>query len=154
MCIAGAFVCLFLVVVSPLAIREVVTESTSPDGRYRIVVIQPKLVLLDRNFRVELIDKISESTQVIFKSFDQSPSIREEYFVWTNDSRWVALIGDEYYVASGSGLPNGLTLFLAYDIENDRVYCNTDYLERGFPQMTVGEAVRRFGENGLEAPTP
>jgi hypothetical protein len=119
--------------------------SESPDRSHRIVV-QEGFRHIDRNFRILLVDRRTGARRVIFTSYDQSPSITQERFVWSTNSSKVVLLGDRYYVVPGSKLENGEIVFLMYDIEHDRLSCNTDH-DRGFQRVSAQEVVEIFGED-------
>ena len=128
-----------------------VTTATSPDGRYTAVVRQRRMVHLDRNFHVVLIDNGTGAETVVFKSQDQSPGITSEALVWSADSRTFALVGDDYYVVPGSTLPDGRILFLTYDLPTGVLACNTEYPEP-LPKAPPAAATARFGAALTVAP--
>lgn len=130
-----------------------VLVSDSPDGAYRIVIRQPRFRFLDRNFRVVLIDQRTNVEQKIFDSWDQSPTIKKERFVWSSDSRKLALVGDRYYVVPDSELPNGQLVFLVYDFDGKKLYCNSEY-DRGIPHISAQHAIEIFGDGILTENKP
>lgn len=161
--VVTAFLIFVATVICLLFNYEDRVKSFSPDGSHQIVVKQQPIQSMMRNFRIIVIDESTREEHQIFYSQDQPPGISLEYFVWSADGRFAALIGDQYHVVPGSThhyvvprsiLPNGLTLFLVYDLEKDRVYCNTMYEDRGFPQITAEEAIEIFGEERLNSIPP
>lgn len=139
--------CVFIVILTLsftlFAPRNTVV-SQSPDGSHQVVV-REGIRTIDRNFRVVLVDLATGAQREIFVSDDQSPSIDRERFVWSDDSKKVALLGDKYYVVSDSSLSNGEIVFLVYDLENDRLWCNTDH-DRGMEAIPAAQAADMFGE--------
>lgn len=153
--IAAAVLVIFFAAVIFTAMDIVdVSNTLSPDGTQRIVIRQRRPITLDRNFRIVLIDEATKDEREIFYSLDQLPTISQEHVVWSADGRYFALIGDGYYVLPGSQLPNGLTIFLVYDLETDQVYCNTHYVDRKLPRVTIEEAVGIFGKEALDVTPP
>ena len=128
-----------------LKVPVAVTTADSPDARYRAEVRQPRFIYLDRNFRVVLTDLETGRVREVFRSQDQSPTIRSERIVWAADSDALALIGDKYFVLPGSTLPGGATLFLTFDLPAGTVACNSD-LPHPFPRATPAAALARFGD--------
>lgn len=115
------------------------TPALSPDGVYSVVIEQPSLRFVDRNFRVVLTRVATGEEVEIFRSKDQSPSITKENFVWSKDSRYFALIGDSYYVVDGSTIEGGDIIFLVYDVTGEIMYCNADD-DRRYPRMSADSA--------------
>ena len=118
--------------------------SNSPDGDYQIIV-RERGRFIDRNFRVVLVDRKTGVERVIFDSFDQSPTITRERFVWTHDSSKVALTGDRYYATPEASLANGEIVFLMYDVKSDKLWCNADD-DRRYERLSAQEAVSIFGK--------
>jgi hypothetical protein len=118
--------------------------SNSPDGDYKIIVREGGRTI-DRNFDVVLVDRKTGVERVIFKSFDQTPTIKRERFVWTLDSSKVALIGDRYFVTPEANLANGEIVFLMYDVKSDKVWCNADDDPR-YEHISARQAVGIFGK--------
>lgn len=124
---------------------------TSPNGRHRVVVEEPSFRFLDRNFRLVLTTGPTGAPTPICQSSDQSPLIRKERFVWSPDSRYLALVGDRYFVVDGSAFNNCESLFLVYDLDSNTVYCNADNDGR-FPRMSAASAAEKF-DNQLPEPS-
>jgi len=126
--------------------------SQSPDGDYQIVV-RERSRFIDRNFRIVLVDRKTGDGRLIFTSNDQSPTIRQERFVWNEDSSKVALIGDRYYTIPESKLDNGEIVFLVYDVSRGKLWCNSDETDQGYERITAKEAADIFGKaSSLKAP--
>ena len=119
--------------------------ATSPDGAHRVIVREP-MRTLDRNFSVFLVDPSTGIEREIFDSYDQDPSIKREWIVWSDDSSKFALIGHRYFVVPGAGLPGGETVFLVYDLDADRLWCNTDHVGRGLTPITATQAEAVIGK--------
>jgi len=103
------------------------------------------MLFIDRNLSLEVTDTVAGTTKQVFRSYDQSPLIKTERLAWSSNSRYVAVIGDRYFVAEGSTFPNGEILFLVYDVEKHAVYCNADDDDR-FPRMSAADAAAVFGK--------
>lgn len=121
-----------------------VTVSQSPDGLHRIVVRQPRFVFMDRNFRVVLIETSTKTEREIFRSLDQSPTIESERLVWSADSKAVGLFGDKYYVVPNSQLPTGEIVFLVYNLDTGKLWCNADDDTR-YGHITAQAAAKMLG---------
>ena len=121
------------------------TPVSAPNGRYSGVVAEPPMRFVDRNFRLLLVDNNSGNSVEIFRSKDQSPSIRLERVVWSPDSRYLALVGDRYYVVEGCDFDNGEFLFLVYDTVTKVVYCNADDDFR-FSRLLASQAKTLFDD--------
>lgn len=120
-----AFLIFVATVISLLLNYMDLVTSVSPDGSHQIVVRQRPIQSMMRNFRIIVIDESTGEERQRFYPLDQPPMISLEYFVWSADGRFAALIGDQCNFVPRSTLPNGLTLFLVYDLEEDQVHCNT-----------------------------
>ena len=143
-------VVLFLLAVLFIVIPRDTLVSESPDGSHRIIVRERRYI--DRNFRVVLVDRQTGTERIVFTSYDQDPTISHERFVWSNDSSKVVLVGDDYYVTPEAKLENGEIVFLMYDVENDKLWCNTEY-DRGFQRISAQQVVDTFGQE-LEREEP
>lgn len=129
-------------------------SALSPDGEHWIVMRERPIASITHNFQVFVIDDTTREERRVFHSLDQKGCIHFEHFIWSADGRFAALIGDLYYVVPESILPNGLTLFLVYDLETDQIYCNTANEGRGYPPITAEEAIKIFGEDRLNSISP
>ena len=132
-----------VIIADRVRLRETLA-ATSPDGVHRVIVREPRR-FIDRNFRVFLVDQRTGLERQVFKSYDQSPLITRERIVWSDDSSKFALVGDRYYVLPGAALPGGEIAFLLYDIDADRLWCNTD-VNRGLTPITAAQAVSAIGK--------
>jgi hypothetical protein len=124
--------------------RGEMTVSDSPNGRYRIAVYEMHAGI-DRNFDVTLLNRQNGEKQTIYVSNDQPPSIQRERLVWSRDSTKVVLLGDRYWVDSGSELPSGEIVFLMYDLPTQQLYCNADY-ENDRERIPAAKVIEIFGE--------
>ena len=140
----GGFILLMILASPYLYAPQDVTVSQSPDGLHHIIVRQPRFVFIDRNFRVVLIDTKSNSEREIFRSFDQSPTIKKERFVWSADSKVVGLLGDDYFVVLNSKLPNGEIVFLVYSLDTSDLWCNAPDDNR-YSRITAQAAAKMLG---------
>lgn len=133
--------------------RGKMTSAASPDGRYE-AVLDERACYIDRNFHILLTDNQSGATRKIGwrLSVDQSPSITREHFVWSPDSRYVALVGDRYYVTDEAELPSGDLIALVYDTVDDAFYSNYDF-EETYPPFPADRAVQVFGK-AIKKPAP
>ena len=140
-----------------IAGRGRVAEATSPDGVYRIVLHERTggAFAIDRNFDLLLWDRSSASERKIGWPLchDQSPSITREHVVWSADSRYVALVGDRYFVSEEAKLPSGDLVLLAYNTRDDIFYSNYDF-EEAYEPFPATRAVVLFGEAILQPAPP
>ena len=120
--------------------------SRSPDSSHRIIVREGPPGLVDRNFNVYLVDQQTGKERRIFSSDDQDPRISREQFVWSEDSLKVALVGDMYDVTPGATLPGGDIVFLMYDLENHKLWCNT-VNDPKYPRISAQEAIDAIGQH-------
>jgi len=119
--------------------------SASPNGAHQIIVRERRYI--DRNFRILLVDSQTGAEREVFKSFDQSVSIKRERLVWSDDSSKLALVGDSYFTMPtvAAVLPKGETVFLVYDLDADQLWCNTEY-NRGYATITAAQAAAVIGK--------
>ncbi|MDB5340315.1 MAG: hypothetical protein JWN70_5934 [Planctomycetaceae bacterium] len=128
-----------------IALPRDILVSDSPDRSHRIIV-REGIRLIDRNFRVLLVDRPTGTERVVYTSEDQSPTNTHERFVWSKDSSKVVLVGDRYFVVPGSKLESGEIVFLMYDVNTDKLWCNEDH-DRGFQRVSSQQVVDAFGED-------
>jgi hypothetical protein len=121
-----------------------VLVAESPDGAH-CVVVRERVRHIDRNFYLVLVDQAAGKERVLYRSQDQKPTIKQERFVWSDDSSKVVLLGDKYFVHPESMLPSGEIVFLLYDLETDQVWCNEDH-DQGYPRIAPREVLEIFGE--------
>lgn len=133
--------------------RGRMTVAESPNGAYR-ASLDERACGIDRNFRLWIWDRESQAEHQIGWpiSVDQSPLIEHEHFVWSPDSRYVALVGDRYFVTDEAKLPSGDQILLVYDTEEAVLYSNYDR-DDPFAPFPAGRAVEVFGEVILQ-PAP
>lgn len=133
--------------------RGRMTVAESPNGAHR-VSLDERACGIDRNFRLWIWDRDSQSERQLGwpLSVDQSPLIEHEHFVWSPDSRYVALVGDRYFVTDDAVLPSGDQLLLVYDTEEDVFYSNYDR-DDPFDPFPADRSVEVFGEALLQ-PAP
>ena len=138
---AAVFACVALFVAPMCGRRSLDSHAprSSPNHHFSAVVRDPSMSFIDRNLSIEVTDTLAGTTKQVFRSYDQSPLIKTERLAWSSDSRYVAVIGDRYFVTEGSTFPNGEILFLVYDVENDTVFCNADDDDR-FSRMSAADA--------------
>jgi hypothetical protein len=127
-----------------MSMRCEVTVSNSPNGKYQIAVYQTAR-FIDRNFDITLLDQHTGRKETIYRSNDQSPTIKSERFLWSADSSKVVLLGDSYYVDPGSELPNGETVFLMYDLVLKHLFCNADYAN-DYERIPADKVTQIFGD--------
>ncbi len=142
--LVGLSVVLLVLGVLFIAVPRDTLVSDSPDGSHRIIV-REGMRFIDRNFRVILVDRRTGTERVVFTSDDQSPTITQERFVWSEDSSKAALVGDRYFVVPEAKLENGEIVFLMYDVESNTLWCNTDH-DRGFQRVSAERVVDALGE--------
>jgi hypothetical protein len=117
--------------------------SSSPSNKHTVVIREPRFAWMDRHFTLEVTYVPTGVKQLVFHSTEQSTSITKERFVWSPDSRYVALVGDRYFVVEGSETRDKDFLFLVYDTVDNVVYCNADNDFR-FPRMKAATATTLF----------
>jgi len=144
---AGLVLAIFVTAVSMRLFTNLVHPpliSDSPNRYYRVTVREAVPRFIDRNFTVVLTDNKSGSERVIFDSDDQSPTIKTERLLWTRDSSAVALVGDRYYAIPEARLDNGQIVFLVYDVQSGRLWCNGDEDPPKYPRISAKEAEKLF----------
>lgn len=130
--------------------ERVTAEATSPDNRLTVQVIETGR-FIDRNFQVVLRNRRRGSDTILFRSWDQSPAIRYESILWSNDSASFAVVGDAYYANRAADLGNGLKLFLLIHLGTNQLWCNTEYTERDLESIDIADASEVIGFDLLEA---
>jgi len=104
----------------------VTTAALSPDGRIRAVLVElPRP--LDRNFeiRLEATGDASPQVRTIFSSPDEGRPIGSERFVWSQDSRWLLLVGKHFFTRQDAHLASGEHLYFLYDLNSGEARCNS-----------------------------
>ncbi len=111
-------------------------ERQSPDRRRtaRLVEHERWIGWIDRNFEFQIIDNAADSTRTVFESPDEGAPPGTEQIRWTSDSRYVLVIGENFWVVEGSSDSEGKQLYLLYDIVEDRLWCNAT--QTSLPRFT------------------
>jgi hypothetical protein len=116
----------FCMLVWAMGTSTVTTSAVSPDGQYRAELLDRKAHMIDRNFRVRVVDADGRP-RIVFDSPDESPNgIGQERFLWSQDGQRLLLVGHRFWVRDGAELTNGELLYLLYDVESGAVWCNSD----------------------------
>ncbi len=131
--------------------------SVSPDGKYSISIVELD-VFLDRNFEIRITDIALGTTRTVFRSPDEGLPVGTERIVWSLDGERFLLVGRKFYVKEGTADINGEDLYLMFDINTNRLWCNarqqnkypafaiSDVLKKKWP-----EEIRDYGGEGVEA---
>jgi hypothetical protein len=107
--------------------NTITTESTRPDGRRRLVLIDTPG--FDRNFVIRLDDIHGDSinSQTLFTSADEGRPIGTERFIWSNSGRYAILVGQHFFVGDQFRVATGERLYLWIDAASGIVLgCNSD----------------------------
>ena len=106
--------------------KGLTARSASPDGKYCVCLVEvPRGIShIDRNFRVRIAKKGDKSSHVIFRSPDEGAPEGTERFAWSRDSKWLLLLGKQFFVKPGVETQKGEYIYLLYDVESGRAYCN------------------------------
>jgi hypothetical protein len=116
--------------------RLITAVSRSPDGN-RLVRLVEKPALVDRNFKVTIADSPIEKQKVIFNSPDEGMPRGSETFFWSDDSRYLLLTGQHFFVIGGVDSKVG-KLYLLYDTQSGEIWCNAKNLDgRHFSQVDL-----------------
>lgn len=107
--------------------EETTLSRLSPNDRYRVRLIEPPRLpfYIDRNFELRIEDLETGSIRTIFRSPDEGRPEGSEQVIWSLDSSRFILIGRHYSMVHEDQLPGGLQLYLLYDIESGRLWCNS-----------------------------
>lgn len=96
--------------------------SDSPDGSKRAAIVEHR-GRFDRNFAVRIRDALGWTT--IYESPDEGGrGAGAERFIWSKDGAWLLLVGKRFYSIEGVRLDTGEDLYLLYDVERGRLWCN------------------------------
>lgn len=104
-------------------------EVASPDNAIVAVLEERSGQQLDRNFRVGIRRRDEKDYRWLLNSPDEGRPPGSERFLWSADGRYVALIGEHFYVMEGSATASGVQLYLVYDCQNNRLWCNASQLQ-------------------------
>jgi hypothetical protein len=103
----------------------------SPDGEKIAVIVKGMLLIVNADGsgvrQVVNVDSIYKEPKPIGRSF-----FRDDEFQWTNDSKRLYLIRDEYYASKGSQLYSAKGELWSYDLESG----NLQLMLRPFPAYT------------------
>jgi hypothetical protein len=85
----------------PLIDPPTTLTSLSPDDKFRVIILERRLGLLDidRNFHVRLEDVKTGRGKVIFRSPDEGRPVGSERIIWSLDSSRFVLLGRHFSVA-------------------------------------------------------
>jgi len=134
--------------------REQETASqTSPTGRDRVVLVE-KDGWIDRNFVVRL-HKLgpdggkASGVRTVFASPDEGRPAGSERFIWSEDGRWVLLVGRRFLCTREVRLNTGETAYLLYDVAGNRLFCNSEQQSAHAPFSEQDLRAIRFTEELL-----
>jgi hypothetical protein len=143
--LASLFVGGFTLLLWALSQTQITTAAYSPDGQHRADLVDRKLHMIDRNFRIRIVE-LSGSSQFVFHSPDENPlNIGQERFLWSQDGRRLLLVGRGFWVRKGAELANGESLYFLWDAASGKSWCNSD--QRGPPFDITELEGFDFGEN-------
>jgi hypothetical protein len=117
-------------------------SAASPDGKYRAVLVEKtRPGMLDRNFSVVLESLADEkgSRAIVFESPDEGRPVGSERFLWTSDSRFVLLLGKQFFVANKQDVTSkGEIPYLLYNVLSGELKCNASQLTK-YKRFSVEE---------------
>lgn len=100
------------------------TRLLSPDERF-LAVLRETPALVDRNFRVEITRRDTDTSDVVFTSPDEGLPTGSERFIWGSESQYVLLVGRHFHVVDGARkTERGEAWYLLCDAESGRVWSN------------------------------
>jgi len=111
---------------------QVSLSKQSPDGKYWAELVEKPVGGIfngDRHFEVRITPQNTNSAQpkMIYRSPDVgSPS---ERFLWSDDSRYLLLVGKSVCVGPESVADSGEYMYLLYDLETRELRCNEEQLD-------------------------
>ena len=108
---------------------KVTYTSNSPSGRYRVEILE-NVHSMDRNFRLFLTDTHSNNIpKLLFISPDESrpPSERA---IWSKKEDSFLLVSSNVLVDSSLRIFSGENLYLLYNLNTARLWCNAAQSER------------------------
>ncbi len=127
---------------------EVTTLAPSPDGS-NVVALVEKDAFIDRNFEVRLF-RTHESVRrgsIVFVSPDEGLPVGTERFIWSQDARYILLLGKHFFLTN-EPLQSGDQLYLLYDTKSQKVWCNSPQKPE-LPRFTLSELAKlKFGSIG------
>ena len=119
--------------------RQVTTESSSPDGSI-VATVHEIGRGIDRNFQIRISRGVTE--KIVYRSPDEGRPIGTERFVWTRDSRYLLLVGMQFYTDGETKLATGEDLYLLYDTQTGSIKCNAS--QANLPRFGI-EDIRHLG---------
>lgn len=128
--------CLCMLFVSAGCVAERKFEKASPDGLYRVEVLEKVHPLIqDHNLRIYIVDPAKGDRKLIFTSPDESVSNDQEVLQWSKDSKWCLLSGNRFSVDPEIQLEDGTTAYFMCDSKGKELYCNAT--QSDLPRLTV-----------------
>ncbi len=116
-------------------------RSVSPNGKYCIILAEHKGRNIDRNFDV-LVSEQGSKWKVIFTSPDEGSPPGTERFLWSSDSRYVLLVGRNFFVVKkGESLESGELLYLLLDVQTGKIKCNARQ-DESYPRFEIPDVSR------------
>ncbi len=126
---------------------DVTTSSVSPDGRYRVSLIETSPDLsVDRNFALTLTDLKTGAVSRIFESPDEGRPPGTERFVWSAGGDAFALFGRHFVADKEFVLASGECFYLLYHVPTAKLWCNASQSHEN--RMPISELVN----HGIGAP--
>jgi hypothetical protein len=121
--------------------------ARSPDSRWEARLIEmPEMI--DRNFEIRLSDlQQRPPTEVtIFRSPDEGRPPGTERFLWSEDSRFLLLLGKRFVTEGPTRLRTGEDMYLLYDLKTKRLWSNAQ--QTNLERFTINKiAALDFGES-------
>jgi len=122
--------------------------STSPDRKYSVSIVELD-VFIDRNFEIRITDTATGNTRTLFKSPDEGRPVGTERIVWSLDSTRFFLMGRQFFVKEGTADINGQDLYLMFDTETNRLWCNARQQTK-YPAFAISDILKKKWPVGSE----
>jgi hypothetical protein len=135
--------------------RTISASATSPDIRWRALLVEFDDGRLDRNFEVYLETVSTKELRLVFSSPDEGRPIGTERFIWSKDGRFLLLVGRQFGIMdSGDRLSTGEYLYLLCDLHTGVIRCNArqqnklaPFLKSDVRQIEWVEPLKTHGSN-------
>ncbi len=112
-------------------------RSKSPDGRYEVVIYE-KVIFIDRNFDLRLIDHTEQTKRVIFSSPDEGRPIGTEQIEWSTDGTYFLLTGEEFYLQEEDEIlmEDKRQAYILFHLPSDQLWCASSAISYYYGQNT------------------
>ena len=136
--------------------RTISASRTSPDIQWRALLVEfDDDGRMDRNFEVILRNRAGSKQRVIFSSPDEGRPVGTERFIWSNDSRFLLLVGRHLGISDPADrLSTDEYLYLLHDLQTGTTRCNAAQQNKlaPFPKSEVrqiewDEPLKTHGSN-------